>query len=166
MKLPSSMTEEQGEKYDASAVIPAASTSSSSLTPSAKSIVSKEQLEQGQEEHKEGKKPTIWRKLYDVATYVPPRCRWDPKNPPVFSMPMNILFAFAGAFTVANLYYNHPILNILADDFGVDYKQVAQIPTVMQAGYATGLLFLCPLADMVNRRAFVLGLVWFTATLW
>ncbi|GME63553.1 putative transporter ygaY [Neofusicoccum parvum] len=34
-------------------------------------------------------------------------------------MGLNFLFAFAGAFTVANLYYNHPILNILADDFNV-----------------------------------------------
>lgn len=62
--------------------------------------------------------------------------------------------------------YNHPILNILADDFDVTYDQVAQIPTVMQAGYAAGLLFLCPLADMVKRRPFVTGLMFFTATIW
>ncbi|KAK8192756.1 hypothetical protein M8818_007928 [Zalaria obscura] len=83
-----------------------------------------------------------------------------------FSMPLNVLFGFAGAFTVANLYYNHPILNILADEFNVPYEEVSQIPTVMQAGYAAGLLFLCPLGDMVKRRAFVLGLVFFTATMW
>ena len=68
--------------------------------------------------------------------------------------------------TVANLYYNHPILNILAQDFGVRYEQVAQIPTVMQAGYAAGLLFLCPLGDLLPRRPFVVGLVGFTATMW
>ena len=68
--------------------------------------------------------------------------------------------------TVANLYYNHPILNILAHDFGVRYEQVAQIPTVMQAGYAAGLLFLCPLGDLLPRRPFVCGLVFFTATMW
>lgn len=67
---------------------------------------------------------------------------------------------------MANLYYNHPILNILADDFGVSYERVSVIPTVMQAGYACGLLFLCPLGDVFRRRAFVLILVWFTATLW
>lgn len=70
----------------------------------------------------------------------------------------------AGTFTVANLYYNHPILNILADEFDVSYEKVSAIPTVMQAGYAAGLLLLNPLGDIFRRRAFVLILVWFTAT--
>ncbi|KAK5139405.1 hypothetical protein LTR04_003609 [Oleoguttula sp. CCFEE 6159] len=81
-------------------------------------------------------------------------------------MPLNVLFGFAGGFTVANLYYNHPILNILADEFNVPYEKVSQIPTVMQAGYAVGLLFLCPLGDLLKRRAFVCSLVFFTATMW
>ncbi|KAL1610468.1 hypothetical protein SLS60_002136 [Paraconiothyrium brasiliense] len=88
------------------------------------------------------KERSNWRKIYDILTYTPPRCRWDPERPPQFSMSMNVLFAFAAGFTVANLYYSHPILNILARDFGVKYEKVAQIPTVMQAGYAAGLLFL------------------------
>ena len=81
-------------------------------------------------------------------------------------MPLNLLFGFAATFTVANLYYNHPILNILADDFGVTYEAVSVVPTLMQAGYAAGLLFLCPLGDLFKRRAFVLWLVWFTGTVW
>jgi predicted MFS family arabinose efflux permease len=87
-------------------------------------------------------------------------------NIKLISILVNVLFAFAAGFTVANLYYNHPILNLLAADFGVRYEQVAQIPTVMQAGYAAGLLFLCPLGDLLPRRPFVCGLVLFTATLW
>lgn len=109
---------------------------------------------------------SIWRRIYATLTWTPPNCRWDPDRPPQFSMAMNILFAFAAGFTVANLYYNHPILNLLAEEFGVRYEQVAQIPTVMQAGYAAGLLFLCPLGDLLPRRPFVCGLVLFTATLW
>lgn len=109
-----------------------------------------------------------WRaynKIYAIVSWTPPRCRWDPNNPPKFSMSMNVMFGFAGAFTVANLYYSHPILNILAHDFGVPFEKVSQIPTLTQAGYAVGLLFLCPLGDLVKRRPFVLWLVWFAATM-
>jgi hypothetical protein len=105
-------------------------------------------------------------RAWSIITWTPPNCRWDPKKPPQFSMGLNILFAFAGAFTVANLYYNHPILNILANDFNVPYEKVSQIPTLMQAGYAIGLFFLCPLGDLLRRRPFVLSLVFFTSTLW
>ncbi|KAF2487756.1 major facilitator superfamily domain-containing protein, partial [Neohortaea acidophila] len=105
-----------------------------------------------------------WRRLYDRIFWVPPNCRWDTDAPPKFSMPLNILFAFAASFTVANLYYSHPILNILARDFGVPYAKVSQIPTVAQAGYAGGLFFLCPLGDLLKRRPFVLSLVFVTAT--
>lgn len=79
---------------------------------------------------------------------------------------MRTCIAFAGCFTVANLYYNHPILNLLADDFNVTDEEASYIPTLAQAGYAGGLLFLCPMGDMVKRRPFVLWLVWFTATMW
>lgn len=107
-----------------------------------------------------------WRKTVDFLTWTPPWCRWNPEKPPVFSVWHNILFAFAGAFTVGNLYYNHPILNVLAADFDVPYETVARIPTLMQAGYATGLLLVCPLGDLLKRRPLTLGLILFTATLW
>ncbi|KAL9062319.1 MAG: hypothetical protein Q9157_009030 [Trypethelium eluteriae] len=86
------------------------------------------------EDQKSVKERSLGRRFWDILTWTPPRCRWDPEKPPEFSMPLNILFGFAGAFTVANLYYNHPILNILAHDFNVPYVKVSQIPTVMQAG--------------------------------
>jgi predicted MFS family arabinose efflux permease len=110
-------------------------------------------------------RPSIWQRIYSVLTWTPERLRWNPNSPPQFSMFLNILFGFAGAFTVANLYYNHPILNILAEDFHVPYVRVANIPTLAQAGYATGLLFLCPLGDMLPRRPFVLSLVFATASM-
>ncbi|TVY46297.1 putative transporter [Lachnellula occidentalis] len=106
------------------------------------------------------------KKCWKLVSWTPKRCRWDPEDPPKFSMGLNLLFGFAGTFTVANLYYNHPILNILADEFNISNERASLIPTLMQAGYAAGLLFLCPLGDIFRRRAFVLILVFFTATIW
>ncbi|KAF2223805.1 membrane protein [Elsinoe ampelina] len=97
---------------------------------------------------------------------MPERCRWNPEKPPVFKTPMNILFAFAGAFTVANLYYAQPILNILARDFNVSNETSARIPTLAQSGYCAGLFLLCPLGDLLRRRPFTLSLILFTATVW
>ncbi|KAF2151882.1 MFS general substrate transporter [Myriangium duriaei CBS 260.36] len=107
-------------------------------------------------------KQCIWHAL----TWMPQRCRWNPEKPPVFGVPMNILFAFAGAFTVANLYYNQPILNILAESFGVSYETSSHVPTLVQSGYCAGLFLLCPLGDLLRRRYLTLGLIFFTSTVW
>ena len=112
------------------------------------------------------KEITILQRITNIITYTPKKCRYDPEKPFKFSLPLNVLFGFAGAFTVANLYYSHPILNKLADDFHVSQERVSLIPTLAQAGYGSGLLFLCPLGDLFPRRPFVLILVWFTATSW
>lgn len=69
----------------------------------------------------------------------------------------------AGAFSVANLYYTTPILNILADEFGVSNERATLIPSLTQAGYAGGLLFIVPLGDILRRRYLILGLVFLTA---
>ncbi|KAB5536002.1 major facilitator superfamily transporter [Coniochaeta sp. 2T2.1] len=96
----------------------------------------------------------------------PSTTRYDPDNPPEFTVWLNILFALSGAFTVATLYYNQAILFKIADTFDVSFERASTVATLMQAGYATGLLFICPLGDLFRRRPFILGLVAFTATLW
>ncbi|KAH8912071.1 MFS general substrate transporter [Coniochaeta sp. PMI_546] len=96
----------------------------------------------------------------------PSTTRYDPNNPPKFTVWLNILFALAGAFTVATLYYNQAILFKIAKTFDVSFERASSVATLMQAGYATGLLFICPLGDLFRRRPFILGLVAFTATLW
>jgi len=97
--------------------------------------------------------------------WTPKPSRYDPANPPKFTVWTNILFAFAGCFTVSNLYYNQAVLNRIADTFDVSFEKASSIATLMQAGYAAGLLFICPLGDLFPRRPFILGLVGFTATL-
>jgi hypothetical protein len=34
------------------------------------------------------------KKLWNIVTWTPKRCRWDPEAPPKFSMALNLLFAF------------------------------------------------------------------------
>ncbi|KAL9602323.1 MAG: hypothetical protein Q9219_001889 [cf. Caloplaca sp. 3 TL-2023] len=102
-----------------------------------------------QDKNESGLKPTKWQRISHVLLYTPRRSRYDPANPPKFSTGLNFLFAFAGAFTVANLYYNHPILHLLAEEFNVSNERASLIPTLAQAGYASGLLFLCPLGDYI-----------------
>jgi hypothetical protein len=98
--------------------------------------------------------------------WVPPWCRWDAVNPPPFTLWLNILFAVAGGFTTANLYYSHPILNVLARDFGTNQAGVSTIPTLAQAGDATGLVLILPLADFFPRRKFTLTLIFLSASFW
>jgi hypothetical protein len=141
--------------------LPAASSSSS---PDHASLTSQQHNNDDKSSTAASRFADFWR-FYDAVTYTPKRCRWDPVEPPRFNIWLNILFGAAGAFTVANLYYSHPILGILAEDFGVDYVAVSEIPTLAQAGYAIGLLTLCPLGDLLKRRPFVLYLVFLTATL-
>jgi predicted MFS family arabinose efflux permease len=74
-------------------------------------------------------------------------------------IPFAGLFGFAATFTVASLYYPQPILIQLAEDFGVSYEEVTNIPTLLQAGYAVGLLLICPLGDLIRRRQLLLLLV-------
>jgi hypothetical protein len=98
--------------------------------------------------------------------WAPPWCRWNVDNSPPFTIWLDVLYACAGGFTSANLYYSHPILNILADEFKTSQSGVASIPTLAQAGDATGLLFILPLADFFPRRRFTLTLVTCAALFW
>ncbi|KAJ7062037.1 MFS DHA1 protein [Mycena amicta] len=64
-----------------------------------------------------------------------------------------------------NLYYNQPILLELSKTFGVDDEGVSRIPTLLQAGYASGLFLLSPLGDLVKRRPLLLLLITTSASL-
>ena len=70
------------------------------------------------------------------------------------------MMAVMAGFTVANLYYNQPLLNMICQETGISHVQANFITVVTQIGYALGLLFIVPLADMVSvRRIVVLGML-------
>ncbi|KAF7318469.1 MFS general substrate transporter [Mycena chlorophos] len=96
---------------------------------------------------------------------IPRRLRHDPRRPFHFGWVLNVLFGFAATFIVANLYYCQPLLIQFSESFGVSYNRVSNIPTLLQAGYATGILFISPLGDLVRRRWLVLLLALISALL-
>jgi len=66
------------------------------------------------------------------------------------------IMTIATGLVVANIYYNQPLLADMANTFGVSDKKAQQISLFTQIGYATGLLFIVPLADMLKRKRLIL----------
>ncbi|MBQ0320061.1 MFS transporter [Enterobacter asburiae] len=62
------------------------------------------------------------------------------------------LFATASGLSVANVYYAQPLLDALANDFGISHAAVGGVVTATQIGCALALLLLVPLGDKVDRR--------------
>ncbi|EKM53480.1 uncharacterized protein PHACADRAFT_125251 [Phanerochaete carnosa HHB-10118-sp] len=87
---------------------------------------------------------------------IPSRLRYDPSKPPQLTLALNIMFAATTTIFVSTLYYCQPMLIELAQSFDVSYNRVSNIPTLMQAGYAAGLLLIAPLGDLVYRRPLIL----------
>ena len=66
------------------------------------------------------------------------------------------LMSAGAGLVVANNYYNQPLLNLIAKDFGVSESAVSNIPLFTQLGYAFGLLFIIPLGDKFPRKKMVM----------
>jgi predicted MFS family arabinose efflux permease len=67
-----------------------------------------------------------------------------------------LLLATVAGLSVANIYYNQPILGLIAQSFAVPGALAAQVAAATQIGYALGLVLLVPLGDAVDRRRLIL----------
>ncbi|MBC9932349.1 MFS transporter [Chitinophaga qingshengii] len=67
-----------------------------------------------------------------------------------------VLMAVTCGMVVANIYYNQPLLLMMAGTFGVSHEKVSIIATITQVGYTLGLLFVVPLGDKTERRKLIL----------
>ena len=69
-------------------------------------------------------------------------------------IPRSVLFMMAvvSGLTVANLYYNQPLLEDIRQELHISEVHANLITFVTQVGYAIGLLLVVPLADMWSRR--------------
>lgn len=62
------------------------------------------------------------------------------------------LLAFAAAVVTANAYYIHPIIALVAKDFGVSPSEIGLVPALNQIALAAGIFFLLPLGDRFSNR--------------
>ena len=69
---------------------------------------------------------------------------------------MTLAMAVAAGFAAANVWYNQPMLGLIARDLHASPGQVALIPTATQVGFAAGILLLLPLGDRMDRRTLIL----------
>ncbi len=80
-----------------------------------------------------------------------------PANQERLSRNLVLLLAIGTGVGVSNVYYIQPILGLVQQNFDVPPTLIGWAPTMAQIGYATGMLLLAPLGDMLNRRSLIVG---------
>ena len=71
--------------------------------------------------------------------------------------PLLALMAVATGLSVANCYYNQPLLGSMAKDFVVNDFSASMVATLTQIGYVAGLVFVIPLGDLIPRKKLILS---------
>ena len=67
-----------------------------------------------------------------------------------------LMMAAIAGFTVANCYYNQPLLEMIRGDLGISAQLTNLITVITQIGYALGLFFLIPMGDLYSRRRIIM----------
>ena len=68
-----------------------------------------------------------------------------------------LMMAIIAGLTVANCYYNQPLLELIRHDIGITEQSANLITVITQIGYALGLFFLIPLGDMFSPKKLILA---------
>ena len=68
---------------------------------------------------------------------------------------MLLMMAMVAGFTVANCYYNQPLLKLIQHDIGISEQYANLITVITQIGYALGLCFIIPMGDLFSRRRII-----------
>lgn len=79
------------------------------------------------------------------------------QNIPVTRFHIMLMSVTAG-ISVANIYYNQPILKEIGSTFHASETQTGYISMLSQIGYGLGLFFITPLGDKLNKKNLVITL--------
>ena len=74
---------------------------------------------------------------------------------PAVSRWVIFILAIGAGFSVAAIYYAQPLLPLMGADLHLSIEGMGMVPTLTQAGYALGILFLLPLGDRYDRRTLI-----------
>ena len=77
----------------------------------------------------------------------------------VLSSSQTLIMAVACAIALAALYYNQPILPLIAKTFGTDDYKTSQVVMFSQFGYAAGLFLFVPIGDRMDRKWLIVALL-------
>lgn len=80
-------------------------------------------------------------------------------DPRIMSKKLAVLFAIAAGLAIGNLYWSHPLLAVIADDFGQETARGGFLVTATQIGYAAGILLIVPLGDIRPRRRLIVTMM-------
>lgn len=67
-----------------------------------------------------------------------------------------LMMAIIAGISVANCYYNQPLLELISNDLHVSHASANLITVVTQIGYALGLCFIIPMGDLFSRRRIII----------
>lgn len=82
----------------------------------------------------------------------------EQKNNKLLTKKLIILLTIAGGVSVANIYYNQPLLAEIAKTFNSTSQAAGLISTFTQLGYALGIFLFVPLGDIKDKKKLILTL--------
>jgi predicted MFS family arabinose efflux permease len=75
---------------------------------------------------------------------------------PAFGRGLLLLLAVAVFSTASTVHFQTPMLGRFAAEFGVSAAAIGWVPTLTFGGFLTGIVFLVPLGDRVDKRRLIL----------
>lgn len=85
------------------------------------------------------------------------------ENQPQLTKKLIWIMAIASGTVTANLYYLQPVLYQLAADYHISQSSAGLTVTLTQIGLALGFFFILPLADILEKRRLIMGVLFFSS---